>query len=457
MPDSSLDTPVNPSGALKAVPLAGIARRRWSSAWSWSGKSALAVLDQGLISGSNFLIAILLARHLSPQRYGAFALALEVFLFLTVVYGALLLEPLAVFGSSVYRGQLRVYVGRLLRIHGAISAAVLVAVLGAAWTLHQMRPSSELPRALVGVAVATPCVLLFWLARRMFYVNLNPGPAVRGAAVYSAVLVAGLLTFRHFGAISPFAAFLVMAAGAAVTAPLMLARLKPSLASGCEEPTVLQAVQRHWNYGRWSLSSAVTIWLSAAIFYPLLAGSRGLGEAGELKALMNFASPIGQAFAAFSLLSLPYAARVHHESAQESKSKLIWKLTALYGGGTLLYWLVVLVLREPIISRLYAGRYTALAALLPWVALGSVLRISATAHAIMLRAMQAPSRVFAAYGAASAVALAAGIPLTRFAGLRGAVIAFILASAVSLAVAAVMVHHPSAAAAGWKLTSKGAA
>ena len=52
----------------------------------WVTKGGLAIVDQGLISGSNFLIGILLARWLMPEAYGAFALAFSVFLLLSYVY-----------------------------------------------------------------------------------------------------------------------------------------------------------------------------------------------------------------------------------------------------------------------------------------------------------------------------------------------------------------------------------
>src|SRR5271170_1290937 len=66
----------------------------------WITKGGLAILDQGLISGSNFLIGILLARWLMPAQYGAFALAFSVFLLLSYVYQSFLAEPQAVFSGS---------------------------------------------------------------------------------------------------------------------------------------------------------------------------------------------------------------------------------------------------------------------------------------------------------------------------------------------------------------------
>ena len=42
-------------------------------------KADFAVLDQALISGSNFIMGILLARWMVPDEYGAYSLAFSVF------------------------------------------------------------------------------------------------------------------------------------------------------------------------------------------------------------------------------------------------------------------------------------------------------------------------------------------------------------------------------------------
>ena len=84
-------------------------RRSSRKVGRWVTKGGLAILDQGLISGSNFLIGILLARWLVPAQYGAFSLAFSVFLLLSYVYQSLLSEPQAVFSGSAYRQCLRGY------------------------------------------------------------------------------------------------------------------------------------------------------------------------------------------------------------------------------------------------------------------------------------------------------------------------------------------------------------
>ncbi len=409
----------------------------------WPLRAGFALVDQGLISGSNFIVAILLGRWLAPGQYGVYALAFEVFLFLSVVYGALILEPMSVFGPSIYRNEFHSYLGILLRIHCAVSIAIVAAGFAAARIVSALRPGSSLPSALVGIAIASPCLLLFWLARRGFYVHLLPQKAALGACVYSAVLLAGVAVVSRLHLLSSFSAFLMMAAAAVVTGPLMLTRFKASVpALRGRQLHSKEVLVQHWKYGRWALASSVVIWFSAALYYPLLGSYFTLADTGEFKALMNLASPIGQVFVALTLLSLPYVSKANHEDGSAA-GRLARKLTFVYIGGTSIYWVFVLFARGPLVHHLYAGKYTQIASLLPWLALGSILRIAATAQAIVLRAMRSPSKVFVAYFSACVVALVVGIPSTRHFGLRGALLTWVLSSGTALAGAALMVHLQS--------------
>ncbi len=391
----------------------------------------LTLLDQGLISGSNFLMSILLARQLSPRAYGAYSLAFEFFLLLSLIYGAMMLEPMSVFGSSTYRDSLAQYLKALLQIHLVVGSAIIFLVSASAWVIHVYVGRDDVPVALLGVAVATPCVLLFWLVRRGFYVRQSPSNAVLGGVGYFTVVQIGLFSLYWFGRLSPLVVFLLMSLGALTATKALLPRLRNDLNVSRQNCSLKDVATRHWHYGRWAIGSSVVLWASTAICFPLLASFRGLAEAGAMKALMNFNSPIGQVFASLSLLFLPYAAKVHHQDGPRGSKRLLWKLCAFYGGGTLLYWIAILLLREPLVHHMYAGKYAVESRLLPWVAMGSVFRLAATAQALTLRAMNSVAQLFVAYAASGATALLAGVPCVWAFGLRGAVASFVLSGAAA--------------------------
>src|SRR5689334_22197993 len=138
--------------------------------WSWARKGALAIADQGLITLSNFVVALMLARQVSSAEYGAYAVAFEVFLLLAAVYLAFILEPISIFGASTYKNCLPDYVGKMLTVQIWVTLTIVILVGGAAVAIYFSRGSQTLAFALAGVAIASPCVLLFWIARRAFYI-----------------------------------------------------------------------------------------------------------------------------------------------------------------------------------------------------------------------------------------------------------------------------------------------
>src|SRR5258708_9893599 len=150
----------------------------------WAMKGGLALLDQGILAGSNFVMSILLARWLSAEQYGMYAVAFAVLLFLLNFHQGLMLEPMLVFGSSVYRDCLRGYVKALLLLHVGISLAMVFGLFVAAAVISKLGPASSLPGALVGVAFAAPTVLLLWMVNRTFYLKLSPAPSAAAAILY---------------------------------------------------------------------------------------------------------------------------------------------------------------------------------------------------------------------------------------------------------------------------------
>lgn len=392
---------------------------------SLSRRGVLAILDQGLISGSNFIISILLARILSPRDYGVYALAFEVLLLLTVAYTSLVLEPMSVFGASVYREHSREYFGALLRAHAAGSLAILVMISASAGIVHLIDPASSLAGALMGVSVAGPLVLLYWMARRAFYMRLSPRGALTGGSIYFVVLMCGLFTLNQSRLLSPLSAFLLLAAGSAIASFFMLKALKPRLSGRDLHLRASEVLRRHWVYGRWALASAIPCcFFSSAMYYLLLSQFCGMREAGEMKALMNLNSPVSQAFVAISLLSLPYASHVFHRDGTGSMNRLVSRLTLLYVGGPVLYWIVIIAFGGSVVHLLYGGKYTMVVGLLPLLALGSVFRISASASVNILRAMESPSTVCRIYASVGVLAVLIGVPLVWRYHVTGAVITF---------------------------------
>ena len=168
----------------------------------WLAKGGLAILDYGLFSGSNFLLGILLARWMSPEQYGAYALALSIFILATFLYQALLLEPVSVFSGTSYSNNLRGYLNSNVLLHCGISLIICVALGGTAVDARVWWHSPVAARSFAGIAISAPFLLIHALGRRSFYLKLSPGPAAIGSAFYCVCVVGGAFLIYKLGWLS---------------------------------------------------------------------------------------------------------------------------------------------------------------------------------------------------------------------------------------------------------------
>jgi O-antigen/teichoic acid export membrane protein len=410
----------------------------------WGTKGGLAILEYGLIAGSNFVLGFLLARWMTPEQYGAYGLGFSIFLLLSFLYQALLLEPMSVYGGSTFRDNLRGYMKTSLKIHHAISAVIFVAFAIAAAVTYFIGKSPALAGALAGLTVAAPCIFLFWFGRRGFYLKISPGPAAVGAVLYFVLVVGGVFVINRLHILSSFTAFLLMGLAALACGIALMIALRYALDPSTETPDLRQTWQKHWTYGKWALGSSIVGWIPTYLYFSIVSIFAGIAHAGELRALMNLAGPVLQTYAALSMLFLPYASRVQSKEGNAGTYALTWRMTALFTLGAIAYWAAVIPFRGSILKLLYAGNYSSVGEYLPFFALETIIWSASVGASIVLRAMESPRSLFIANCAASAITLVVGIPATKLFGLWGVVWSIILANSAALIMVLVMLRRKAA-------------
>jgi O-antigen/teichoic acid export membrane protein len=387
---------------------------------SWVGKGSLAVLDQGLFAGSNFLLNVLLARWLTPSEYGAFAVAFSVFLLLGVFHTAILTEPMLVFGPGKHRERFPAYLGTLLRGHFAMMLPGAALLTATAFLLGWLY-SPAVERAFLALAIAGPFILLLWLLRRAFYVRLNPSWAAVGGCIYLLILLATTLALHTAGRLTPATGFLAMAAASLVTCLLLLVPLRPSLAM--ESSGIRSVAADHWRYGKWVAAAAGPSWITDNIYFLILPAWVGLAETGALKALINLAMPALQTSSTLGVLLLPILVRNRDCGGPRTMNRTIKLFLALFLLGSVSYLAAIWGFRLQIFHLLYRGKYAGYAS---WPVLGiGLLPIAYSLPVVMggaLRALEQPNLVFWSYTGSVVVALALGVPLAFSLGVRGAIV-----------------------------------
>jgi O-antigen/teichoic acid export membrane protein len=393
--------------------------------WEWMLKAGFSILDQGLISASNFGLSVALARMLPGDQYGAFALSFTIFLVISGFHNSLLVEPMSVLGPARHLLELVDYLRRTIWVHAAVMAVLAaIGVLAGVFFLSGMLGLSliMLGPSLIAMSLTSPCILLFWLVRRAHYVETRPGLAAASSVIYCATLTVTTLTLWRLGLLSAVTAFVALGAAALVASLFSMMRLGlgfwPGLAAARSAGPVFR---ENWEFGRWIIPSAV--------FYPMLAqaqifltgGFLGLAAAGGLRALQNPILPVVQVITALATLAIPMLSR---DFVTEGVSKL-YRRGILYAGLMILialsYEAVVLLTGSYWDRLLYSGRYSEYDALMPILGILPIAIAVATGSAVILRAIQRPELTAIPNIVGGTVGVGASYYLILHFGLPGAV------------------------------------
>jgi len=389
-------------------------------------KSVWAVGDQGLFAGAHFILNILLARWLTPEAYGAFAVAYSAFLVLVVLHDALLVQPLLVYGTEEFRDNFAGYLRALvLWGNGAMAIAGGLLLAGAGLWLDRAG-APELARALIGAAVAQPFILFLWLVRRATYARNQQHQAAAGGIVYIVLVLAALYAMHQWSVVSPSAVFLILGVAGLVVGIGIMWGLGALPGIRVPRRFLRYAFWKHWRYGRWASGTGVMNWTIVNGYILLLPLWEGLGGSGAFKALMNLVQPALHVYMAFSVLLIPEFVKARAQRRFRRKGLVVAGLFLASGAG---YWLLVGGFGSELVTLLYGGgqyeEYSGLLWLLGAMSFVEGLKVVLEA---MLRAIERPDWLFWAYLAGTIATLTVGFMLLALYGLTGATLGIIISS-----------------------------
>jgi len=391
--------------------------------------AALAMTDQGLISGSNFVVSIVLARELTPADYGVFGIAFSFYLLAVVVQDALILEPFTVFGSPICLAERKPYMGTLVRWHFKASAALFLIAAALLFSAYVDAKTQVLLTCLSSAVLAIPFVLLYWLERRAVYMSPNPQIGALVALVYSGCILMGLGFIIRGHHLTPTSPFLLMAIASIFCAGI----LKTFSRHHCNQPHRGEEVASlHWSYGKWALLSQILTWAPANVLIWSAGLSHGTSHAGELKAIFNLVLPLQQILTALQLIILPYCARVVSRNGIAAIKKEVPRITALFAIISASYWLPLWCFAPQLLHFVYRDSYAELASQIPLLAVTSIASSVSWGPIIGFRAAQQPSAVLVTYLVMNGSAVALGIPCLWIASTRGAMLSLAVAATASV-------------------------
>ncbi len=242
----------------------------------------LALADQVMVSGANFLTGILLARFLGISGFGEYTLVWSLFLFAYSLQEAFIIVPAMSIAPKLEGEERRLVFGSVL-LHALLYAVSIAALLSGFMWLGDLAGlhSGKFAIPLFFAALAR---LLQDMLRRYFYINDRQRVVLMGDAITYLGQLGLIYWFIGNGSAEASHAVSIMGV-AAFAGILFVLPFLPRLTF--EKAAFREWLKRSWRSSRWLSLSEILEWAGSYSFFAIAAAFLGTTAVGALRASQN--------------------------------------------------------------------------------------------------------------------------------------------------------------------------
>jgi O-antigen/teichoic acid export membrane protein len=314
----------------------------------------LAAIDQGVISFSNFLATIILARNVDPTQLGVYGVGFVTLHLMRAVQEGLIVQPMNVFGASMEVDDFKGYATStsLFQCGLALASALAAAVVG--WVLTEL-----------GNDIAGPTLFALWFSflfwqlqeyiRRMLYTRELVFNAVVNSVIANTVRIAIMIFLIYQEKLSGIAGLNAIAWGSLVA-------LFPGIWLTRHFWTrniidLRDTWKRNWNFGRWLLGGTLTNWI-AVEFYPVMtAGLISFAAAGAYRALQSLVAPVHLLMRAIDTFLTPRAANLYEKNGQRTLTQTLRSIYLAAGIPIMGILIIAMLFPKQLLQLVYGDIY----------------------------------------------------------------------------------------------------
>jgi O-antigen/teichoic acid export membrane protein len=393
--------------------------------------SVLSILDQGILSISNFLTGIFVARAVGAEDFGVYSLLFAGLMILAGAQNALITGPLRVLGvrsrgsGAYFKAQVRLQ----LMLSGVLATgAILVMSFGTHLSL-------------TAIFTFAFCLIFFQLQELARIINLTKLTlkSLLIMDVFTNGLRIGLLLFMSVqGMLTPISALLAIALSCGVGVAIYL---RWHGVKGVSTMPLSVVAAENWGYGRWILLETLAYTASTQAYLYFTALWVDKQSAGALNAVLSMLNMVNVLQLGVMAFAIPRARQKLMEYGY-----YVWRRWMLQVGfvltvSTAFIMLLVTLFAKPLLVHLYTPFYGDYAYLLPVLASSYVLTaLNSVLNAAFLTALL-PKAGFMAKAVSGIVTLLLAYPVISKWGVAGAAVGLLATTATWSIVYLVYVYN----------------
>lgn len=392
-------------------------------------KKVLILLDQAIVSGGNFVLALILIRLLGLEIYGLFAMLWLGVLFGLSIHQSFITKPLMTLAATKKDNQLVNYFNTLWKIQlwgslilfvGLFFFSNLIGLADVSWL--QYVPITA------GIAI---CYLLQDFIKKTYFIKQEiVQPLLIDSLTYS-LLFLDLWLLEYFG-MSNLWNTLVLLLGSYAISSLLFCKHLFQKDSNIISPSWQAIIKEHYHFSYWLMGTSILQWFSGNFFLVAAASTLGTIAVGAVRMSQNLVGLCHILFLAMENI-VPAEAALHFSKKGMPSLLIYLKQISIKIGGLLLFILGTMALTTPyLIQFLYGAAYAAYGFVVWGYCLLYCLVFLGYPARYYFRTIQSTKPIFLAYCLSATFSMLAAFPLLQVWGLMGLILGLIVSQLLTL-------------------------
>jgi O-antigen/teichoic acid export membrane protein len=397
-------------------------------------KGYLSVIDQSVVSGSNFLTGVLLGRLVAPAEYGVFVIAWTTLMIALSLQNALVCTPMSVIGAQKQEADCPSYWGSLLIVQTVLSGGTCLFIAIAGIILHGVSGLSFSSPSFPSLIAATVISCFFLQGqeffRRLLIVKLSLKETLINDLVTNTIRIGGLLILVYTGSLSTITSLYVIGFSLVAGASLGYLRLRNDIRISYER---LQSdFLESWHFGKWVMAEMLPYVLSVQGYTYLTAIIIGAQQTAALGASQNLLNATNILILSFTNVVTPIASRKYSNGGSRALGNFMIKAGILSAVPILGFYLLTMLFAKEILILVYKQNYAGYGALLIICSIYYMVSYFNRFLQIILYARKKPNIGFLAKSISLVVMVVFAYPLIKQYGVYGAAIGTVISQVVIL-------------------------
>ncbi len=376
----------------------------------------VSLAEQGLVSVSNFIGVIILAKALSPHDFGLYTLANTTSLLVAGVCSSLVIIPMRIFGSTAREApqyfENQFALNAVIALCSGLLGAVLLTYLGLPlWSA-------------AGLAWAAFVVL----TQMQEFVRARHGTCsdwrhlLQMSAIGSLGRICFLVGFFSLFGLSLASAFTIGALSAGLAVFLGVRRWLSGRHIKIEWTRWLE----NWKFAKWLFLESCAYSLSTQLYFYVVAQHIDVESAGGLGAVQTLVGTMNVVFFAAANYSTSVARRRLLNEGIDRWRQCLYGMAAMLVAFSLLVTLVITLFAEDLLEVLFGHSYTQYAAIVPILGSAMILTAVTSAFSVAFRTVEMPQVGFWGKCLSAIITMVLAVPLIEHTGVVGAAIGFVI-------------------------------